>query len=88
MTLCSTRNDILFRDIERVIRCLGITHLSLTPSVAGLIDSQSVPNVNFLVTAGEAMTSKVSKNWGNRGLWQGTMLLLKIILKWDANIPM
>lgn len=71
MTLCSVGNDILFRDIERVIRSLNITHLSLTPTVAALINSQNVPNVKFIVTAGEALTLNVLKNWANKGLWQG-----------------
>ncbi|KAK2868094.1 NRPS, partial [Arthroderma sp. PD_2] len=71
MTLCSAKNDVLFRDIEEAIRSLRITHLSMTPTVAALVRSKNVPLVKFLVTAGEAMTPKVLMDWAGRGLWQG-----------------
>lgn len=69
--LCSAVKDILFRDIENAIRVLNITHLSLTPTVAALIDPKNVPKVEFLVTAGEAVTQKVFNAWADRRLWQG-----------------
>ncbi|KAI9649916.1 hypothetical protein NHQ30_002501 [Ciborinia camelliae] len=69
--LCSAVKDVLFRDIELAIRVLGVTHLSLTPTVAALIDPQKVPNVEFLVTAGEAVTQKVFNTWASQGLYQG-----------------
>ena len=69
--LCSAEKDVLFKDIENSIRVLGITHLSLTPTVAALVDPKNVPNVKFLVTAGEAVTQKVYKLWAGRGLYQG-----------------
>ena len=75
MTLCATTNDILFRDIQNVIRGLGITHLSLTPTVAGLISAKEVPDVQFLVTSGEGLTAKVHQDWTGKGLHQGTILL-------------
>ncbi|KAL1958105.1 hypothetical protein VTO42DRAFT_5145 [Malbranchea cinnamomea] len=71
MTLCATTNDILFRDIEKVICALNVTHLSLTPTVAALVNPPNVPNVRFLVTAGEAMTPKVLGEWADKGLYQG-----------------
>lgn len=73
MTLCSATNDIMFRDIEHVIRTMGVTHLSLTPTVAALIHPSNVPKVRFLVTAGEGMTTKVHQDWGGKGLYQGTV---------------
>jgi amino acid adenylation domain-containing protein len=69
--LCSAKKDVLFRDIENAIRVLNVTHLSLTPTVAALIEPKNVPNVQFLVTAGEAVTQKVFNTWVDRGLWQG-----------------
>jgi hypothetical protein len=72
MTLCSCPNDILFQDIEQIIRVMDVTHLSLTPTVASLIRPANVPNVKFLVTAGEPMTPKVLMEWAGRGLCQGT----------------
>ncbi|OAX83260.1 hypothetical protein ACJ72_02381 [Emergomyces africanus] len=71
LTLCSAINDVLFRDMEQVIRAMDVTHLSLTPTVASLLNPDNVPNVKFLVTAGEAMTEKVFKSWANRGVYQG-----------------
>jgi ferricrocin synthase len=71
MCLCSATHDILFRDIEATIRTMQITHLSLTPTVAALINPERVPSVQFLVTSGEGVTSKVFKDWAGRGLYQG-----------------
>ena len=69
--LCSATKDVLFRDIEKAIRLLHVTHLSLTPTVAALLDPKNVPEVEFLVTAGEAVTQKVFNDWADRGLYQG-----------------
>ena len=71
MSLCVAANDILFRDIEHLTRLMNVSHLSLTPSVAALIEAENVPTVKFLVTAGEPMNSKVFRNWTGRGLYQG-----------------
>jgi putative lipase involved disintegration of autophagic bodies len=76
MTLCTATSDVLFRDIEGAIRAFGVTHLSLTPTVAALVHPQNVPTVAFLVTAGEAMTAKVLKDWANNGLYQGKWSVL------------
>jgi hypothetical protein len=50
---------------------MEITHLSLTPTVAALIDPDNVPCIKFLVTAGEAVTEHVRRQWAGRGLYQG-----------------
>jgi ferricrocin synthase len=71
MSLCAAANDILFRDIEHLIRLMNVSHLSLTPSVAALVEPENVPTVKFLVTAGEPMNSKVFGSWIGRGLYQG-----------------
>ena len=71
LCLSSAPNDLLYRDLEATIRTLNITHLSMTPTVASLVDPDRVPNVHFLVTAGEAMTDSVFHKWADRGLWQG-----------------
>ncbi|PTB38533.1 hypothetical protein M441DRAFT_145476 [Trichoderma asperellum CBS 433.97] len=70
MCLCAATNDDLFEDLEHSIRQFQITHLSLTPTVASLIDPKNVPDVEFLVTAGEPMTQSVLDTWGEL-LWQG-----------------
>ncbi|KAI9704351.1 MAG: hypothetical protein M1836_007213 [Candelina mexicana] len=69
--LCSATKDVLFRDIENAIRVLKVTHLSLTPTVAAIVDPTHVPAVEFLVTAGEGVTSKVFNKWAGKGLFQG-----------------
>ncbi|KAK5657928.1 hypothetical protein OQA88_2477 [Cercophora sp. LCS_1] len=70
MCLCSATNDTLFEDLERSIRLLRVTHLSMTPTVASLVDPENTPGVRFLVTAGEAMTDIVAKKWLGK-LYQG-----------------
>ena len=59
------------RDLEGIINAFEVTHLSLTPTVAILIKPAKVPTVEFLVTAGEAVTQRLFKNWAGRGLYQG-----------------
>ncbi|KIH95295.1 hypothetical protein SPBR_03881 [Sporothrix brasiliensis 5110] len=70
LCLCSATNDVLFEDLERTIRLFGITHLSMTPTVAALVDTQNTPSVEFLVTAGEPLTEKVANMWSKQ-LFQG-----------------
>ncbi|KAH8896633.1 non-ribosomal peptide synthetase [Thozetella sp. PMI_491] len=70
MCLCSATNDVIFADLERSIRTLGVTHLSMTPTVASLLDPSRIPSVEFLVTSGEAMTEIVARKWTGL-LYQG-----------------
>lgn len=70
MCLCSGTHETLFNDLEHATRATKATHLSLTPTVAAIIDPAEVPDVQFLVTAGEAMTQNVLDKWGTK-LWQG-----------------
>ncbi|KAI6383104.1 hypothetical protein MCOR25_000292 [Pyricularia grisea] len=70
MCLCSAVNDTLFADLENAIRKLRITHLSMTPTVAALVDPKNVPGVEFLVTSGEPMTDAVASKWADI-LYQG-----------------
>jgi amino acid adenylation domain-containing protein len=69
--LCTATKDDLFTDFENAINHFGITHLSLTPTVAALVDPDNVPTVKLLVTAGEAVTEVVRRRWADRGLYQG-----------------
>lgn len=70
MCLCAATNDVLFADIELSIQVMGVTHLSMTPTVASLISPPNVPRVEFLVTSGEPLTSEVARNWTGK-LYQG-----------------
>lgn len=69
--LCSASKDVMFRDLGNAINQLGATHLSMTPTVASLVDPSEVPRVKFLVAAGEAITPQVHKAWAGRGLYNG-----------------
>ncbi|KAL9616128.1 MAG: hypothetical protein Q9160_008972 [Pyrenula sp. 1 TL-2023] len=71
LCLCSATNDVLFRDMGGLIRALKVTHLSMTNSVAAMIEPSQVPSVLCLITAGEALSSKVLNAWAGRGLYQG-----------------
>lgn len=84
MCLCTAVKDDLFSDFEGAINQLGITHLSLTPSVAALIDPDNVPQVGFLVTAGEAVTEHVRRKWAGRGLYQGEFVSPSQVQDTDA----
>ena len=70
LCVCSATNDVLFADLERAIRLFGITHLSMTPTVAALVDPAKTPSVEFLVTAGEPLTERVATTWSKQ-LFQG-----------------
>ncbi|KAI1369753.1 putative non-ribosomal peptide synthetase [Xylaria arbuscula] len=70
MCLCAATNDTLFEDFEHAVRAFKITHLSLTVTVASLLNPKNVPSVNFLVTSGEPMTDELLNKWA-RYLYQG-----------------
>lgn len=70
MCLCVATNDTLFADVEKSIRAMGVTHLSMTPTVASLVNPNNVPKVEFLVTSGEPMTADVARKWIGK-LYQG-----------------
>lgn len=71
MTLCAANADTLFPHLEGIVNATGVTHLSFTSTVASLLHPDNVPNVKFLVTAGEPMAAKVVNEWGGRGLRNG-----------------
>jgi amino acid adenylation domain-containing protein len=81
MCLCTATKNDLFSDLEDAINKLEITHLSLTPTVAALINPDHVPTVQFLVTAGEAVTEHVRRQWAGRGLYQGILSLSLLLIK-------
>ena len=71
ITLYSATKDVIFGDLEANIQALNITHLSLTPTVAALVNPTNVPGVRFLVTAGEGVTDTVHRRWAGKSLHQG-----------------
>jgi len=84
--LCAASKDDLFIDLEDAINKMGVTHLSLTPTVAALVDPEKVPGVEFLVTAGEAVTEQVRRRWAGRGLYQGQYFNLSYEYEADVNL--
>ncbi|KAI0535456.1 putative non-ribosomal peptide synthetase [Xylaria digitata] len=70
MCLCAATNDTLFEDFEHSVQAFGVTHLSLTVTVASLLNPRNVPAVKFLVTSGEPMTDEVLNRW-SQYLYQG-----------------
>ncbi|CAK7231570.1 NRPS [Sporothrix bragantina] len=70
LCVCSATNNVLFADLERAIRLFGVTHLSMTPTVAALVNPEKTPSVEFLVTAGEPLTERVAIAWSKQ-LFQG-----------------
>ena len=93
MCLVSATNDVLFRDIDAFIHSTEITHLSLTPTVANLLDRSRIPNVQFLVTAGEGLSQahRVLGTWTDgKSLYQGygpaeTTNILTVNQRMDAD---
>ncbi|KAI8623062.1 amino acid adenylation domain-containing protein [Xylariaceae sp. FL1651] len=70
MCLCAATNDTLFEDFGRAVRALDVTHLSLTVTVASLLNPDRVPSVSFLVTSGEPLTDEILERWSEH-LYQG-----------------
>lgn len=71
MCLCSAGTNTIFSDIEGIVRNLRITHLSMTPTVATLVNPRNVPTVGFLIAAGETLTDSLFRKWAGKGLWNG-----------------
>lgn len=58
--------DVIFEDLPRAIRELGITHIDLTPSLAKLITPNEVPGLckGVFITGGEKLQQDVLDTWG------------------------
>lgn len=78
MCLCAATNDTLFEDFEHALRAFRVTHLSLTVTVASLLNPINVPSVNFLVTSGEPMTDELLNKWAQY-LYQGELEMPKAL---------
>lgn len=76
MCLCAATNDTLFESLELSIKQMKVTHLSMTVTVASLVNPDNVPGVKFLVTSGEPMTDEVLEKWADV-LYQGNPGLLR-----------
>ncbi|KAK9478731.1 hypothetical protein V1514DRAFT_356642 [Lipomyces japonicus] len=63
MTIFSSSKSILLPKLSKIILENKITHLSLTPTVSSLLESQHMNNVEFIVLAGEPLTLPAIKFW-------------------------
>ncbi|KNC99503.1 amino acid adenylation domain-containing protein [Spizellomyces punctatus DAOM BR117] len=67
MCLCSASKELLLARLEDTINALHVTHMELTPTVAGLVTRSNVPGVKALLTIGEMLTQKVVDEWAGDG---------------------
>ncbi|ELR06992.1 hypothetical protein GMDG_02314 [Pseudogymnoascus destructans 20631-21] len=66
--VASAPRDLIFEDIPRAIRALGITHLDLTPSLARLLHPDEVPKLckGVFITGGEQLRQDILDVWGEK----------------------
>ncbi|KAJ3053452.1 hypothetical protein HK097_004236 [Rhizophlyctis rosea] len=55
--------DSLLEDLELSIRELRVTHADLTPTISSLVRRAAVPQLEILVSGGEALTQQVLEEW-------------------------
>ncbi|KNC98875.1 amino acid adenylation domain-containing protein [Spizellomyces punctatus DAOM BR117] len=65
MCVCAADKDLLLKDLELAFRAMHITHAELTPSVASMVKRQNVPQLEVLLTGGEALTQNVLEEWAD-----------------------
>ncbi|KAJ3184337.1 hypothetical protein HDU85_001642 [Gaertneriomyces sp. JEL0708] len=68
MALASTSKRWLLEDLEAVINTLQVTHMELTPTVAGLVSRskdgvKGAKGVKAMLTIGECLTQRVVDEW-------------------------
>lgn len=64
--VCEPSEDQRKRDITEFMRAAEVNWAALTPSYANLINPDSVPNLETLCLAGEAMSQSHIDTWGER----------------------
>ena len=61
--VCIPKDEERMNDISGAIRRMSVTWTLLTPSVAEVLDPESVPTLKTLVTGGEAMQARHIAKW-------------------------
>ncbi|KAK9449301.1 uncharacterized protein V1518DRAFT_432890 [Limtongia smithiae] len=61
LTICSAVNSFLIPNLSEVVRSRGITHLSLTPTVASLLEIGHLDSVKVIILAGEPLSRQLLK---------------------------
>ncbi|QDS75545.1 nrps [Venturia effusa] len=66
LCVVSAPRDLIFEDLARTIRVLGITHIDLTPSLASLLHPDDVPSLceGVFITGGEQLKQEILDVWG------------------------
>lgn len=66
----SAPRDLVLDDLEGTISRLGITHIDLTPSLAGLVRPEKVPSLwrGVFITGGEQLKQEILDVWGPKSV--------------------
>ena len=66
----SAPRDLVLDDLEGTISRLGITHIDLTPSLAGLVRPEKVPSLwrGVFITGGEQLKQEILDVWGPKAV--------------------
>jgi amino acid adenylation domain-containing protein len=62
-TLCAADQEVMLNDLTNTINTLNVDLLDLTPSIATSLHRNEVPAVKWLYCIGEAMPTKIIKEW-------------------------
>ncbi|MFI6867093.1 amino acid adenylation domain-containing protein [Nocardia sp. NPDC050406] len=58
-------------DLARVLRALEVTHLNVTPAVAGSLEPHTLPRLRTVVVGGEACPPELTARWAGRCVLNG-----------------
>ncbi|WP_067827391.1 non-ribosomal peptide synthetase [Nocardia inohanensis] len=58
-------------DLARVLRALEVTHLNVTPAVAGSLDPDTLPRLRTVVVGGDACPPELPVRWAGRTVLNG-----------------
>ncbi|MFB7717229.1 amino acid adenylation domain-containing protein [Nocardia sp. NPDC056100] len=58
-------------ELARVLRTLEVTHLNVTPAVAGSLEPETLPRLRTLVVGGDACPPELPVRWAGRSVLNG-----------------
>ncbi|KAK4065062.1 uncharacterized protein Triagg1_8698 [Trichoderma aggressivum f. europaeum] len=65
-TLCIGRKSWMLADLQDTMAMLRITHIATTPTIAGALDANELPDVECLDIGGEPMTELCRDVWASK----------------------
>lgn len=65
-TLCVASSERPLSDLAGVINEMGVNHVFMTPTVARLLDPETVPTLESMVVGGEPLTPDVVTTWASK----------------------